>query len=213
MDIFERRLERFKSVISKRQDNLIIILENIWDPHNIGAIFRSCDSVGVHKIFIINSDPKLQSESTYKRLSSASGASKWLELSFFKEVKPAVDLLKELNFRILTTHLTAEASSIYTVDFKKPTALAFGNEHSGISDELLALSDGNVIIPQYGMTQSLNISVACAVCLFEISRQLNEDSAYNNKYDDTNQRHEELYERYKAIHMDKKLKGRNLKST
>jgi len=210
LEIFERRLERFKTVISNRQDNLIIILENIWDPHNIGAIFRSCDSVGVHRIFIINSDPKLQTENKYQRLSSASGASKWLELSFFNEVKPAIEQLKSLNFKILSTHLSADSSSMYEVDFNKPIALAFGNEHAGISDELLSLSDGNVLIPQYGMTQSLNISVACAVCLFEISRQRKIAGSYDIEFDGLNPRHAELFEKYKSIHIDKKLKGREL---
>ena len=208
MEIFERRLDRFKSVISKRQDDLVIVLENIWDPHNIGAIFRSCDSVGVHRVFIVNTDPKLQTEKTYARLSSASGASKWLQLSFYETVEEAVSELRSQEFKILTTHLSSEASSMYDIDFTGRIALAFGNEHAGISEQLLELSDGNVIIPQYGMVQSLNISVACAVCLFEISRQRNIKGQYDLSFDESKQSHLDLFEKYKSIHTEKKLKGR-----
>lgn len=206
MEIFERRLQKFKSVISKRQDDLVVILENIWDPHNIGAILRSCDSVGVHKVYLINTDPKLQNEKLYQKLSSASGASKWLQIKFFTEVEKAVDELHQLTYKIYTTHLSASAVSIYNIDFTQKVAIAFGNEHDGISEQLLNLSDGNMIIPQYGMVQSLNISVACAVCLFEISRQRQSKGMYDQDFQENNQIHVELFEKYKLIHSEKKLR-------
>jgi tRNA (guanosine-2'-O-)-methyltransferase len=87
--------------------------------------------------------------------------------------------LRKQNFRIYTTHLSATAQSIYDVDFTKPTAIVFGNEHSGVSAEALDTADSNILIPQVGMVRSLNISVACAVTLFEAMRQRRERGMYN----------------------------------
>ena len=209
MEIFERRLDKFKKVASNRQEDIAVVLENIHDPHNIGAILRTCDSVGIHHIYIITTDPKLQSSGVYNKLSSASGAGKWMSLNFYNDLEPAVKDIKKNFNRLYTTHLGAEAQSVYDIDFNEKCAIAFGNEHEGISDALLLESDQNIVIPQYGMVQSLNISVACAVTLYEACRQKGEKGKYNNGYDSNIENQSQLYEYYQDLHKAKKLRKIN----
>ncbi|RYZ23249.1 MAG: RNA methyltransferase [Chitinophagaceae bacterium] len=163
----ERRA-KIEAVLAKRQDNLTIVLENVFDPHNISAVMRSCDAVGVQEIFVLNT--KIPRHKKWGDRSSSS-ANKWLTVHQFTDLDACVGELRKRYGRILTTHLSTDAVSLYETDLTAPAALVFGNEHAGISDELLAHSDGNFVIPQFGMIQSLNISVACAVTLYEAFRQ------------------------------------------
>ncbi len=162
------RSNKIKAVLSKRQNNITVVLENIFDPHNISAVIRSCDAVGVQEIYVLNT--KIPRHKKWGRRSSSSAA-KWLTVHQFDNVEVCFDELRKKYSRILTTHLALNSVSLYDVDFTQSIALIFGNEHSGVSDEIRALADGNFIIPQVGMIQSLNISVACAVSLYEAFRQ------------------------------------------
>lgn len=163
------REKKFKEVISRRQPDLTIILENIHDPHNISAILRSCDAVGMMEVYVINT----QDPNRRKKLGKKSSASarKWVEVNYFENVASCANELKNKGFSIWATHLTTDAVSLYDLELSKPTALAFGNEHEGVSEELLSYADGNFIIPMMGMIPSLNVSVACAVSLYEAYRQ------------------------------------------
>ena len=162
------REKKFREVISRRQPDLTVILENIHDPHNISAILRTCDAVGILEVFVINTtDP------AKKKLGKKSSASarKWVQVNYFNSIKDCVELVKQKGFAIYSTHLATDSKSLYELNFTNPIALAFGNEHSGVSEELLSLSSGNFIIPMVGMIPSLNVSVACAVTLYEANRQ------------------------------------------
>jgi len=162
------RLHRIQSVLSKRQNDLTIVLENVFDPHNISAVMRSCDAVGVQEIFVLNT--KIPRHKKWGERSSSSAA-KWLTIHQYDNAEVCLKHLRSKYDAILTTHLSSDAVSLYQLDLCKRTALVFGNEHAGVSDELRAACDGNFIIPQVGMIRSLNISVACAVSLYEAFRQ------------------------------------------
>lgn len=175
--VTERRLNKFREVLSKRQLDLTVVAENIFDPHNLSAMLRSCDAVGIMEIHLVYNGitpfPKLG------RKSSAS-AKKWIEINKYTTIEDCYSKLREKGFKIYTTHLSKKSVSLYDMDLTQPVALVFGNEHSGVSDEAVKLSDGNFLIPQFGMIQSLNISVACAVSLYEALRQrLNNGLEYN----------------------------------
>ncbi len=163
-----------RSVIDNRQHDLTVIMENVHDPHNIAACLRSCDSVGITEVYILNtvtqSGKTLKSGGKFGAKSSAS-ASKWLDLHFFEELEACFEAVRRKYGKIYSTHLSAEAVPIHDMDFSQSCALVFGNEKDGVTDEALALSDGNFIIPQFGMIRSLNISVACAVTVYEALRQ------------------------------------------
>ena len=162
------RQQKIQSVLSKRQNNLTVVLENVSDPHNISAVMRSCDAVGVQELYVLNTNIPLHTKWGTR---SSSSANKWLTIYQHTDLNECMNQLKSKYEKILTTHLSSDAVSLYDIDLTQKTALVFGNEHDGLSKELRALSDGNFIIPQVGMIRSLNISVACAVSLYEAFRQ------------------------------------------
>jgi tRNA (guanosine-2'-O-)-methyltransferase len=177
------RQERLTSVLNKRQNDITVVLENVFDPHNISAVMRTCDAVGVQDIYILNT--KIPRHKKWGAKSSSSAA-KWLTIHQFENAAECFLSLRKHYSTILTTHLSTDAVDLYSVDLTKSIALVFGNEHSGVSEEIRALADGNFIIPQVGIIRSLNISVACAVTMYEASRQKTNAGHYNQrKLDDT----------------------------
>lgn len=162
------RKERLMSVLNKRQENLTVVLENVFDPHNISAVMRTCDAVGIQDIFVLNT--RLPSHKKWGSKSSSS-AHKWLSIHQFTIAGECFAQVRKQYPLVLATHLSAEATPLYKVDFTQPIALVFGNEHEGVSENIRLLCDGDLVIPQVGMIQSLNISVACAVVLYEAFRQ------------------------------------------
>lgn len=171
----ERR-EKLLTVLSKRQPDLTVVLENVFDPHNISAVMRTCDAVGIQEVFILNT--KIPRHKKWGAKSSSSAA-KWLTVHQFENAGECFSSLRKRYSKILTTHLSSDAIGLHEINMTEPIALVFGNEHSGVSDDIRALADGNFIIPQVGIIQSLNISVACAVTLYEAFRQKNLAGHYN----------------------------------
>ena len=172
----ERRLARLESVIRHRQPDLTVVLENIHDPHNVSAVLRSCDASGVSEIQLVYTEeqfPKLGKK-------SSASAKKWVEHRKFDAVEQCYDTLHHEGFAIYATQLGRKSSSIYDLDLAKKVAFVFGNEHRGVSDAAAKLADGNFMIPMFGMIQSLNVSVACAVALFEAVRQRIEAGRYDS---------------------------------
>jgi tRNA (guanosine-2'-O-)-methyltransferase len=173
------RLAKFESVLTKRQFNLAVVLENVEDPHNISAVMRTCDAVGIQDIYIITSSIPKHPRFGPK---SSSSAAKWLTIHQFDSVEACMNVIRPLYQTILTTHLSSDAIDLYDIDFAASSvALVFGNEHDGVSEEMRQVADGNFIIPQVGMIQSLNISVACAISIYEAYRQKNEAGHYHQK--------------------------------
>lgn len=184
----ERR-EKLTNVLSKRQPDITVVLENVFDPHNISAVMRTCDAAGVQDIYILNTKIPRHKKWGFK---SSSSAAKWLSVHQYENAEECFSAVRKRHSRIITTHLSSDAVSLYDVNFTESIALVFGNEHSGVSEEIRALADGNFIIPQVGIIRSLNISVACAVTLYEAYRQKNlaghysqprlEENAYNELF-------------------------------
>lgn len=170
------RSNKLLTVLSKRQANLTLVLENVQDPHNISAVMRTADAVGIQDIYILNT--KIPRHKKFGAKSSSS-ALKWLTIHQYANAEECFNELRKHYHKILTTHLSSDAVSLYDIDFTDSIALVFGNEHSGVSDEVRALADGNFIIPQVGIIQSLNISVACAVSIYEAYRQKKLAGHYN----------------------------------
>ncbi len=164
------RFDRLNTVLQKRQFNLTVVLENVADPHNISAVMRTCDAVGIQEIYILNTVIPRHKKWGAK---SSSSAAKWLTVHQFDDVQLCVDALRKKYDKIFTTHLSKDSVDLYAMDLTQKVALIFGNEHSGVSEQLNALADGNFIIPQIGIIKSLNISVACAVTVYEAFRQKN----------------------------------------
>ena len=162
------RNDRLTSVLNKRQPDLTVVLENVFDPHNISAVMRTCDAVGIQDIYILNS--KIPPHKKWGAKSSSSAA-KWLTIHQFTNAVECFAELRKHFKKIYSTHLSTDAFGLHQLNLTEPVALVFGNEHSGVSEEIIAMADGNFIIPQVGIIKSLNISVACAVTLYEAFRQ------------------------------------------
>jgi tRNA (guanosine-2'-O-)-methyltransferase len=163
----ERR-HRLISVLNKRQPDLTVVLENVFDPHNISAVMRTCDAVGIQDIYVLTN--KIPRHKKWGARSSSSAA-KWLTVHQFDNLEECISEVRKKYSKIFTTHLSSDAVSLYSINFTESVALVFGNEHAGVSEEMIAKADGNFIIPQMGIIQSLNISVACAVSIYEAMRQ------------------------------------------
>lgn len=164
----EVRREKLEKVLLKRQFDITIVMENVNDPHNISAVMRTCDAVGIQEIYVLNTSIR-----PHKRFGakSSSSAAKWLTVHHFTDLDDCVKVLKDKYQKIYTTHLTDQSVDLYAMDLTESIALVFGNEHDGVSIDFREKADGNFIIPQVGIIQSLNISVACAVTIYEAFRQ------------------------------------------
>ncbi len=174
----ERR-EKLTNVLCKRQPDLTVVMENVFDPHNVSAVMRTCDAVGVQEVYILNTKIPRHQKWGFR---SSSSAAKWLTVHQFENAEECFTALRKRYSKILTTHLSSDAIGLYDIDMAaEPIALVFGNEHSGVSDDIRQLADGNFIIPQVGIIRSLNISVACAVTLYEAYRQKNVAGHYNRQ--------------------------------
>ena len=174
-DITPERLARLKEVLAKRQKGLTLVLSNIHDPHNVSAIYRSCDAFGVPEVHLYYTDTAFPSLS---RRSSGS-ARKWVETIRHRSLDDLAATLRNQNMQILSTSCSPAAKPLDAYDFTRPTAVIMGNEHSGVSEEVLRIVDGELYIPMYGMIQSFNVSVAAAVILAEAARQRKSAGLYD----------------------------------
>jgi len=154
-------------VLERRQPDLTVVLENVHDPHNVSAVLRSCDAVGIPTVHLIYT----QEERPELSRGVSGSALRWLDIVDHESVEDCYEALRARGFTILATHLDENRVELFDLDLTAPTALVFGNEQRGVSEEAVERADGTVIIPMMGMVQSLNISVACAVTLYEALRQ------------------------------------------
>lgn len=163
------RQKRIKDLAARRFASLVVILEDISDPHNIGAILRSCDAVGVGEVQLVypTKAPRMRELKTR----SAASAAKWLNIKKSDSIKKCIALLHRRKFKVLVTALSDNGKAQWDWNLKGKVAILVGNEHSGASPDALRLADGIITIPMRGMVQSLNVSVATAVVLEEALRQ------------------------------------------
>lgn len=180
----EKRIEKIKWVLSKRQPSFHIVIENIHDPHNVSAIFRTCDAAGIPKVSLLYNVEK------FPKIGKKSSASayKWVERYKYKSVDECYTKLREQKFIIYASSLNSDAKSLYELDFTKRTAIVFGNEHRGLSREAEEFADEKFFIPMFGMVQSLNVSVSAAITIYEALRQ----RSLSGKYDKSEMSTKEL---------------------
>jgi tRNA (guanosine-2'-O-)-methyltransferase len=185
-----RRLERIRRVLARRQPGLTVVMENIHDPHNVSAVLRTCDAVGVKQVELLYTQEK------FPRIGkkSSSSANKWIERRKHISVDSCFATLKSEGFVVLATCVGGGTRSLYDIDLTRKTAFVFGNEHRGVSPESARAADLQVEIPMMGMIESLNVSVAAAVCLYEALRQRLEAGMF----DDPQLSEEDLHSLYET---------------
>jgi len=154
---------------------LTIVLENIHDPHNVSAILRTCDAAGIPKVLLlynVESFPKIGKK-------SSASAFKWVEREKCKSVDACYSSLRNKGFKIFASKVSEDSKNIYDLDFTGTSAIIFGNESRGISEEAANYADERFMIPMYGMVQSLNVSVSAAIVIYEALRQRRLKGMYN----------------------------------
>ena len=167
------RLDRIQTVARQRQHDLTVLMERVHKPHNVAAILRTCDAVGIATAHAIPGDEGISQANHV-----AQGAQRWVHLERHTDIKVAAKTLKSQGFRLCAAHFCENAVDFRSIDFTKPTAVVLGTELHGVSEEAVALCDESLVIPMLGMTQSLNVSVANAVILYEAQRQRSEANRY-----------------------------------
>ena len=168
------RFQKIKDILNKRQPDLTVVLDNVHKPHNLAAIIRSCDAVGISDIHGISSNK----QKVGVNLKSASGSNHWVNLHIHHSVPNVISELKQNGFTIYAANGSEKAVDYRKVDYTKPTAIVLGAELDGISKETLDCVDGEIKVSMQGMVESLNVSVANAVILFEAQRQRILDGLY-----------------------------------
>ncbi len=175
--IKEGRWETINDVLDKRTEHVTVVLENIYQPHNASAVLRSCDGFGIKDVHVIEDtcefDPHIQ---------ITLGADQWLEINRYNtpyqnNTVSCLDNLKAKGYQIIATTPHEKESNLNDLDITKPTALVFGNELDGFSETVLKHADGFVKIPMYGFTESFNISVSAAICMYDLTTRMKKENS------------------------------------
>lgn len=160
------RFTRITTMLNRRQPDLTVFMEQVHMQHNLAAIVRTADAMGINNVHAT-----WDIDSTRISRNVASGSQKWVNVHSHETTQDAIAVLRKQGMQIIATNLSATAIDFREVDYTRPTAIIMGQEKYGISDEALALADQDVIIPMVGMCQSLNVSVASALIMYEAQRQ------------------------------------------
>ncbi len=159
------REQRITKVMEKRRTDLCLVLENLTEDQNISAILRTAESFGVGLVCIITD----KSIKLSKKISS--GATKWLTIKKYKSTKACLNALKKEGYQIIGALVDPGAKILWEQKYTRKVAILVGNEAKGMSDEAIKLVDQNIYLPMFGLTESLNVSVAAALFLYEVVRQ------------------------------------------
>jgi tRNA (guanosine-2'-O-)-methyltransferase len=173
-DITDRRKKRITEVLARRQKDLALVFDNIWDPHNVSAVLRSCDAFGVLDVHLYYTDsqwPELGKK-------SSASAKKWVRRTRHLDAGAMVETLRAGGGQVLRTGFSETARPVMDFDFTIPTAIILSNEHRGTAPEIAELVSDEIYIPMQGMVQSFNVSVAAAIILYEAFKQRWEAGMY-----------------------------------
>jgi tRNA (guanosine-2'-O-)-methyltransferase len=160
------RSTRLDAVLAMRQPDLTVFAENLYKPRNFSAMVRNCDAVGINEMHVFQNEQSIRTH-----WNTSQGAEKWMHIRTHNSSEEACSHLKSNGFQLVAAHLSHEAVDYRSIDYTKATALVLGTELFGVSDTTLSFVDRQIRIPMMGVTQSLNVSVACAVVLYEAQRQ------------------------------------------
>ena len=171
--VSEERLNKMKKILQTRQDTLRVFMDYVYSHHNLSAIVRTCDAVNIGKLYYRHHKKiKLNNEITM-------GAHKWIFHEYVEDIEKFYQDIKNQGYQVVVTLLDEDTIDFREVDYTKPTLIVLGNEVDGASEVSIKYADKKVIIPMYGMSQSLNVSVANAVILYEAQRQRQAKGMYD----------------------------------
>ncbi|WP_421672982.1 tRNA (guanosine(18)-2'-O)-methyltransferase TrmH [Raoultella terrigena] len=171
-----QRYARICEMLARRQPDLTVCMEQVHKPHNVSAVVRTADAVGVHEVHAIWPSSRM-----HTMVAAAAGSNSWVQVKTHLTIGDAVGYLKGQGMQILATHLSDKAVDFREIDYTRPTCILMGQEKTGITAEALALADQEIVIPMTGMVQSLNVSVASALILYEAQRQRQNAGMYKRE--------------------------------
>lgn len=197
--VSENRIKRFDEVINQRSNYIQIVLENLYQAHNASAVLRSCESFGLQTVHFIENKNSLKISADV-----AMGSSNWLTINRYRDSEnntaTALKKLKQQGFKIVATTPHTNSYTIDTLPINQKIALVFGTEIDGISKEVYEHADEFVKIPMYGFTESFNISVCAALCMYELTTRLRKNVP---NYKLTNEEKQEVYLNWLKTSVDK----------
>jgi len=168
------RFAKLKAVLDRRQPDLTVLAEDVHKAHNISAVLRTCDAVGVMELNAVSPS------GAFRRHRMISGGSrKWVRLRTHDSTEAACCSLKESGYQLLAAHFSTGSVDYRVPDYTRPTALLLGSELLGVSAQAAALADLQIVVPMRGLVESLNVSVAAAVILYEAARQREQAGLYD----------------------------------
>ncbi len=170
------RYQRIQQVLKTRQTDLTLCLEEVHKPNNVSAVIRTADATGLHKVHAVWPNEMRTLGHT------SAGARNWVEVETHDSITEAIQELKNQGMQVLVTNLSDTAVDFREIDYTKPTAIILGSEKIGASEQAKQLADQDIIIPMIGMVQSLNVSVASAVILYEAQRQRDAAGMYDKQH-------------------------------
>lgn len=173
----DQRFARIQEMLALRQHDLTVCMEQVHKPHNVSAVIRTADAVGIHEVHAVWPSQRMRTQ-----VSASAGSNSWVKVVTHRNISEAVKHLKDQKMQVLATHLSDSAVDFREIDYTKPTCILMGQEKTGITEEALALADQDIIIPMVGMVQSLNVSVASALILYEAQRQRQNAGLYQRDY-------------------------------
>jgi len=164
--IAPERFHKIRRLLEQRQPDLTLVMDNVNKPHNLAAIIRSCDAVGIPEMHAVSYRSSIRTKQH-----TAAGASRWIRVGLDESVEPIGQKLRQQGMQILVATYRPDSVDFRSVDYTRPTAIIVGEELKGPSEAALSLADKSIYIPMQGMVESLNVSVAAALILFEAQRQ------------------------------------------
>lgn len=172
-----QRFARIQEMLALRQHDLTVCMEQVHKPHNVSAVIRTADAVGIHEVHAVWPSDRMRT-----MVSASAGSNSWVSVKTHRNITDAVSHLKARGMQVLATNLSSRAVDFREIDYTRPTCILMGQEKHGITAEALELADRDIIIPMVGMVQSLNVSVASALILYEAQRQRQNAGMYQRQH-------------------------------
>lgn len=163
----DERLSKIEFYAQESSDFVLPVMEDIFQFRNAAAIVRSVEACGFHKIVAMESENEFN-----PNLRVTKGAETWVEVEKMPHQLESLKKIKEKGYKILAVSPEKNAIMLPDYDLKEPVALVFGTEKEGVTEEILDFADETVAIPMYGFTKSFNVSVAAAICFYDLKQKL-----------------------------------------
>ncbi|WP_144392874.1 tRNA (guanosine(18)-2'-O)-methyltransferase TrmH [Pleionea sediminis] len=181
----ENRLARINELLNNRQPDLTVFMDQVHKPHNLAAVVRTADAIGIGEVHAVRAEGAI-----HRCSGTAMGSDRWVTTHRYETFKEGIEVVKKQGMQVLAAHLSDKAVDFRSIDYTKPTCILLGAEKEGVTDEAANAADQHIIIPMLGMVQSLNVSVANSIILYEAQRQREAAGMYG-----TRKISDEVYER------------------